>query len=111
MKTVDIEDRDEFLEKEFNFNSAIKNPYVKKLHKKITMNVDADALDYFRKLSTASGIPYQTLINLYLVDCANCVLRSLAVVGAASSGRSAVGERSTGVLYRSAVVYKLLAFL
>ena len=41
----------------------------------------------------------------------NCVLRSLAVVGAVSSGRSAVGERSTGVLYRPAVVYKLLAFL
>ena len=41
----------------------------------------------------------------------SCVLRSLAVVGAVSSGRSAVGERSTGVLYRPAVVYKLLAFL
>ncbi len=62
---------DEYLEKEFDFSKAVKNPYAKKLHKKITMNVDADALEYFKIQSTASGIPYQTLINLYLVDCAN----------------------------------------
>ena len=61
---------DEFLEQEFDFSKAVKNPYAKKLHKKITMNVDADALEYFKSQSADSGIPYQTLINLYLVDCA-----------------------------------------
>ena len=65
-----IDDDDEFLEKEFDFSKAIRNPYAKRLHKKITMNIDVDALDYFKTQSTASGIPYQTLINLYLVDCA-----------------------------------------
>lgn len=61
---------DEFLEQEFDFSKAVKNPYAKKLHKKITMNVDADALEYFKSQSADCGIPYQTLINLYLVDCA-----------------------------------------
>ncbi|WP_051638448.1 CopG family antitoxin [Butyrivibrio sp. NC2002] len=61
---------DEFLEQEFDLSKAVKNPYAKKLHKKITMNVDADALEYFKSQSADSGIPYQTLINLYLVDCA-----------------------------------------
>lgn len=47
------------------------NPYAKKVRKSITMNVDVEALDYFKKQSSVSGIPYQTLINLYLVDCAH----------------------------------------
>ncbi len=61
---------DEYLEKEFDFNKAVKNPYAKRLRKSITMNVDVEALDYFKSQSSESGIPYQTLINLYLVDCA-----------------------------------------
>lgn len=68
MKTID--GKDEYLEKEFDFSKAVKNPYAKKLHRKITMNVDDDALEYFKDQSSKSGIPYQTLINLYLVDCA-----------------------------------------
>lgn len=64
------EERDEFLEKEFDFSKAVRNPYAKKLRKKITINIDADALDYFKKQSSESGIPYQKLMNLYLVDCA-----------------------------------------
>ena len=66
-----INEDDEFLEKEFDFSKAIKNPYAKKLQKKITMNVREDALEYFKKQSSESGIPYQTLINLYLIDCAD----------------------------------------
>lgn len=66
-----INEEDDFLEKEFDFSKAIKNPYAKKLQKKITMNVREDALEYFKKQSSESGIPYQTLINLYLIDCAD----------------------------------------
>ncbi|MCR4997226.1 MAG: BrnA antitoxin family protein [Butyrivibrio sp.] len=66
-----INEDDEFLEKEFDFSKAVKNPYAKKLQKKITMNVREDALEYFKKQSSESGIPYQTLINLYLIDCAD----------------------------------------
>ncbi len=66
-----INEDDEFLEKEFDFSKAVKNPYAKKLQKKITMNIREDALEYFKKQSSESGIPYQTLINLYLIDCAD----------------------------------------
>lgn len=55
---------------EYNFANAIKNPYTKKLKKQITINIDSDTIDYFKAQSDASGIPYQTLINLYLTDCA-----------------------------------------
>lgn len=48
-----------------------KNPYTKKLKKQITINIDNEAIDYFKALSDSSGIPYQTLINLYLTDCAH----------------------------------------
>lgn len=46
-----------------------KNPYVKKMKKQITINIDSDTIDYFKEKSESYGIPYQTLINLYLTDC------------------------------------------
>ena len=55
---------------EYNFTDAKKNPYAKKLKKQITINIDSDTIDYFKEQSDRSGIPYQTLINLYLADCA-----------------------------------------
>lgn len=47
-----------------------KNPYSKRLKKQITINIDNDTIDFFKEQSEESGIPYQTLINLYLSDCA-----------------------------------------
>lgn len=47
-----------------------KNPYTNRLKKQITINIDASTIDYFKQQSESSGIPYQTLINLYLTDCA-----------------------------------------
>ena len=55
---------------EYDFSKAKKNPYAKKLKKQITINIDIDTIDYFKSQSENSGIPYQTLINLYLSDCA-----------------------------------------
>ena len=55
---------------EYDFSNARKNPYAKHLKKQITINIDSDAIDYFKKQSESAGIPYQTLINLYLKDCA-----------------------------------------
>lgn len=55
---------------EYDFSNAKKNPYAKKLKKQITINIDNDTIEYFKSLSDKSGIPYQTLINLYLTDCA-----------------------------------------
>ncbi len=54
---------------EYDFTEARKNPYTKKLKKQITINIDSDVIDYFKAQAKSSGIPYQTLINLYLADC------------------------------------------
>ena len=58
------------MREEYDFSKATKNPYAKRLKKQITINSDADTIDYFKSMSSSSGIPYQTLINLYLADCA-----------------------------------------
>lgn len=47
-----------------------RNPYVKRLKKQITINIDNDTIDFFKRQSEESGIPYQTLVNLYVSDCA-----------------------------------------
>lgn len=47
-----------------------KNPYVSQLKRQITINIDGSTIDYFKAQSETAGIPYQTLINLYLRDCA-----------------------------------------
>ena len=54
---------------EYDFTKGVKNPYVKKLKKQISINISMDVLDYFKAQSEEYGIPYQTLINLYLMDC------------------------------------------
>lgn len=48
-----------------------KNPYAKRLKKQITLRLDPEVIEYFKQKSEESGIPYQTLINLYLQDCRN----------------------------------------
>lgn len=55
---------------EYDFSNARKKPYAKKLKKQITINIDSDTIDYFKAQAENTGIPYQTLINLYLADCA-----------------------------------------
>ena len=45
------------------------NPYAKELKKQITIKIAPSVIDYFKSESQETGIPYQTLINLYLADC------------------------------------------
>lgn len=59
--------RDEY---DINALNPRKNPYASHLKKQITINIDSSTIDYFKSLAEAKGIPYQTLINLYLRDCA-----------------------------------------
>ena len=54
----------------YDFSKARKNPYARRLKKQITIRLDEPTIDYFKGIAAASGIPYQTLINLYLRDCA-----------------------------------------
>jgi uncharacterized protein (DUF4415 family) len=54
---------------DFSKMKGKKNPYIKYLKQPVTMRIDRDSIEYFKSLSEDSGIPYQTLINLYLRDC------------------------------------------
>lgn len=58
------------MKEEYDFSHARRNPYAKRLKKQITINIDGDTIQYFKDMANKSGIPYQTLINLYLSDCA-----------------------------------------
>jgi len=55
----------------YDFSNGRKNPYAAKLKKQITINISEAALDYFKEMSDKTGLPYQSIINLYLIDCAN----------------------------------------
>lgn len=57
------------MKKEYDFSKGKKNPYTKSLKKQITINISEEALDYFKKMSEKTSIPYQSLINFYLLDC------------------------------------------
>jgi predicted DNA binding CopG/RHH family protein len=54
----------------YDFSKARPNPYAKELKRPVTIRLDAPTIEYFKGLAAESGIPYQTLINLYLRDCA-----------------------------------------
>ena len=58
------------MRKEYDFTKAQKNPYVTHLKKQITIRLDEDTIGYFKGVAEQVGIPYQSLINLYLRDCA-----------------------------------------
>ena len=58
------------MRKEYDFSKGTKNPYAARLKKQITIRIDNLAVDYFKGLSGNLGIPYQSLINLYLKDAA-----------------------------------------
>ena len=58
------------MRKEYDFSKARKNPYASMLKKPITIRLDEDSVAYFKLVSEEVGIPYQSLINLYLRDCA-----------------------------------------
>ena len=58
------------MRKEYNFANAKPNPYLKKLRKQITIRIDIDTIEYFKRRAEETGIAYQNLINLYLADCA-----------------------------------------
>ena len=60
------------MKKEYDLASmkSRKNPYAAKLKKPVTIRLDEDVIGYFKAMSEELGIPYQSLINLYLRDCA-----------------------------------------
>jgi uncharacterized protein (DUF4415 family) len=57
------------MRKSYDFSDAKPNPHAKRLKKQVTIRLDEGTLDYFRAMADEAGMPYQTLINLYLRDC------------------------------------------
>jgi len=60
------------MKKEYDFSKmkSRKNPYASRLKKPVTIRLSEDVVDYFKGMAEDSGVPYQSLINLYLRDCA-----------------------------------------
>ena len=58
------------MRKEYDFTNAKLNPYIKKLRKQISIRIDVDTINFFKKQAEETGIAYQNLINLNLSDCA-----------------------------------------
>jgi uncharacterized protein (DUF4415 family) len=58
------------MRKEYDFSKARKNPYAGALKRQVTIRLDVDTVTYFKGLAASACIPYQSLINLYLRDCA-----------------------------------------
>ena len=75
MKNKEINEMEYNIPNEIDFSNAKRSPFPKLLKQQITINIAKDAIDYFKKESAETGIPYQTLINLYLIDCAQKKLK------------------------------------
>lgn len=54
----------------YDFSQSRQNPYAEHLRKPVTMNIDVTTIDYFKEESRRTGIPYQSIINMYLGQCA-----------------------------------------
>ena len=59
------------MRKQYDFSKARRNPHSKRLKRQVTIRLDEDTLTYFREMGERLELPYQTLINMYLRDCAD----------------------------------------
>lgn len=59
------------MRKQYDFSQAKKNPYAKRLKRPVTIRLDDSTVEYFKALAEEVELPYQSLINLYLRDCAS----------------------------------------
>lgn len=58
------------MRRQYDFSKARRNPYARRLKQQITIRLDPGTIAYFKDLARETGIPYQTLMNLYLRECA-----------------------------------------
>jgi hypothetical protein len=80
---------------EYDFSKARPNPYANKLKQRVTIRIDKPTVAYFKKLAAETGIPYQTLINLYLRDCV-VSKRELRMEWRPSAERAGSGTQNSG---------------
>ena len=69
------------MRREYDFSQGVKNPYVKPLKTAVTIRLDKETVAYFKRLSEQVNMPYQTLINSYLADCAAKKIKPSVVWG------------------------------
>ena len=55
---------------QYDFSNSTPNPYPRRMKQQVTIRLDRDTVSYFKAMAEEKGIPYQSLINLYLRDCA-----------------------------------------
>ena len=53
----------------YELSNGIKNPYADRLKKQITIRLDDQVIEYFKNMAEETGMPYQNIINYYLLDC------------------------------------------
>ncbi|MDX8393939.1 MAG: BrnA antitoxin family protein [Mariprofundales bacterium] len=73
-RLIDLKERNirkKVMRESYDFSKSVQNPYAKHFKKQITIQMDEETILYFKLMSDKKGIPYQSLINLYLRDCAN----------------------------------------
>ena len=63
------------MRKNYDFSKGKRNPYARRLKKQITIRLDQETLAYFKRLASETEVPYQTLINSFLRDCARAKKR------------------------------------
>ncbi len=66
-REIDYSDIPELTDEQLKQFKRVNKP----LTRKVTINLNENVIVYFKEQANATGIPYQTLINLYLTDCAN----------------------------------------
>jgi len=63
------------MRKNYDFSNAVRNPYAKRLKRQLTIRLDEETIGYFQGLSREMSLPYQTLMNMCLRDCAASRMR------------------------------------
>ena len=60
------------MKKEYDLSKmkSRRNPYAKQLKKQVSLRIRPDVIEYFKGMAEEVGVPYQSIINLYLQDCA-----------------------------------------
>ncbi|MGV9183315.1 hypothetical protein [Arcanobacterium canis] len=57
------------MREEYDFSNSKLNPYIGRLRKPVTMNIDVANIEYFKAEAARTGVPYQTIINMFLTEC------------------------------------------
>jgi predicted DNA binding CopG/RHH family protein len=77
------------MRKQYDFSNARKNPYAAQLKRSVTIRLDEGSISYFKGMAEQTGIPYQSLINLYLKDCA-ATQKKLSLAWRSTAAKSAI---------------------